>query len=96
VIASPNIAMGYIFSSLTAGPPDNKILWYVRFPREGKPLMAEGHPLGASQPVARFSQPANSGPGEIYPSGPVVPTAGCWHFTLTWNGNSAAVDLLFR
>jgi hypothetical protein len=96
VIASPDIAAGFIFSSLTAGPLDNKILWYVRFPRDGKPLMAEGHPLGASRPVARFSQPANSGPGEIYPSGPAVPMPGCWHFTLSWNGHSAEVDLLFK
>jgi len=96
VVATPDIAMGYLFSSLTAGPTDNKILWYVRLPRNGQPLTAEGHPLGASGPLVRFSQPANSGPGEIYPSGPSVPAAGCWHFTLTWDGNSAQVDLFFK
>jgi len=96
VIATPDLAMGYLFSyPLLAGPDGNKILWYVRAPRGGRPLLAEGHPLGSSQPAASFSQPANSSPGEIYPSGVTVPTPGCWRFRLAWNGYAADVDLLF-
>ena len=96
VIATPDLAMGYLFSySLLAGPDGNKILWYVRAPRGGRPLLAEGHPLGSSKPTASFSQPADSSPGEIYPSGVTVPTAGCWRFHLAWNGYAADVDLLF-
>ena len=96
VIATPDLAMGYLFSyPLLAGPDGNKILWYVRAPRGGRPLLAEGHPLGSSKPAASFSQPADSSPGEIYPSGVTVPTAGCWRFHLAWNGYAADVDLLF-
>jgi hypothetical protein len=99
VIATPEIAMGYLFTyPLAAGLNANtKILWYVATPRGGYALEAVGHPLGAKGPTASFSKAADSGPGEIYPTGPTVPTAGCWHFTLKWqNGNrSAEVDLNF-
>lgn len=99
VIATPGLAVGYMFtyplqSGLTA---NTKVLWYVATPRDGFPLKAQGHPLGATSPTALFSKAADSFPGEIYPSGPTVPSAGCWHFTLTWhNGDEHAdVDLLF-
>jgi hypothetical protein len=96
VIASPDLAMGYLFSyPLRSGPEGNKILWYVRAPRGGQPLEGDGHPLGAAQPTAHFSKPDDSGPGEIYPSGVYVPTPGCWRFHLAWNGYAADVDLLF-
>lgn len=100
VVATPGIAVGYLFSyPLTAGLNANtKILWYVGSPRGGTPLMAEGHPLGAPEPIARFSEAADSFPGEIYPTGPTVPAAGWWHFSLTWKGGEqrADVDLLFK
>jgi hypothetical protein len=100
VVANPPIIIGYIFTEpLTAGSDANKILWYVWTPREG-PLTAIGHPLGLSSPTATFTKAADSGPGEIYPSGPTVPSPGCWQFSLTWNGggtqNQAEVDLMFK
>jgi hypothetical protein len=99
VVATPAIAIGYLFTyPLTAGLDANtKILWYVATPRDGYPLQAVGHPLGASSPTATFSKAADSSPGEIFPTGPTVPSAGCWHFTLSWhNGDQRAdVDLLF-
>ena len=101
VVASPAIVLGYIFTSPLKGGAENtnKILWYVWTQREG-PLTAAGHPLGSSGPVATFSKAADSGPGEIYPSGPSVPSPGCWQFTLTWQGgggrNHAEVDLSFE
>lgn len=101
VVAKPGTILGYLFTRpLRAGNPENpsnKILWYVATPRRGQALQAEGHPLGADQPIARFTQPANSFPGEIYPSGPTVPTPGCWRFTLIWLGGAqqAEVDLNF-
>lgn len=100
VVASPPITIGYIFGEpLTAGKDANKILWYVWTPREG-PLTAIGHPLGSVNPTAAFAKAADSGPGEIYPSGPTVPSPGCWRFTLTWKGggtqNQAEVDLMFK
>ena len=36
-----------------------------------------------------------SEPGEIYPSEIVVPSPGCWHFTLSWNGHTDTVDLWY-
>jgi len=101
VVARPGTILGYLFTRpLRAGSPENpsnKILWYVATPRNGQALDAEGRPLGADQPTARFTQTANSFPGEIYPSGPTVPTPGCWRFTLTWLGGAqrAEVDLSF-
>ncbi|HET7421196.1 MAG TPA: hypothetical protein VFL27_12515 [Candidatus Dormibacteraeota bacterium] len=100
VVATPGLAVGYLFTyPLQAGDAANtKILWYVATPRDGFPLNATGHPVGATAPTAQFSKAADSFPGEIYPSGPTVPSAGCWHFTLTWHGGDrqAEVDLLFR
>ncbi len=97
-VAAPGTAVGYLFSYPLVAGTGNKILWYVGIPRDGHPLVAQGHPVGASGPVVTFSSLANSGPGEIYPSGPSAPAAGCWHFTLDWGGGQrhAAVDLAFR
>lgn len=99
VVATPGVAVGYLFTyPLTAGLDANtKILWYVATARDGYPLEAAGHPLGASSPTATFSRAADSSPGEIFPTGPTVPSAGCWHFTLTWHNGTkhAEVDLLF-
>jgi hypothetical protein len=100
VVGRPGTVIGYLFTPrLTAGDSaNNKILWYVATPRDGRALLAAGHPLGAIAPIARFTTAADSSPGEIYPSGPTVPSAGCWRFTLTWLGGaeSADVDLAFE
>lgn len=99
VVATPGLAIGYLFTyPLTAGANANtKVLWYVATPRAGSKLIAEGHPLGATEPIARFSKAADSSPGEIYPTGPTVPSAGCWLFTFTWQDGAqrAEVELLF-
>lgn len=98
-VAAPGTAVGYLFSyPLVAGPAGNKILWYVGIPRDGHPLVGQGHPVGASSPVATFSKPPDSGPGEIFPSGVAVPAPGCWHFTLNWGGGQrqAEIDLAFE
>ncbi len=101
IVTKPGLAVGYLFSPppLKAGlNANNKTLWYVGTPRGGYPLEAEGHPIGASGPIAKFSKAADSWPGEIYPTGPTVPSAGCWHFTLTWQAGDqrTEVDLLFK
>lgn len=98
VVAASGLAIGYLFSfPLRATPEGNKILWYVGTTRKGFALDATGHPINAIGPIATFTKAADSGPGEIYPSGVVVPSPGCWHFTLVWQGGDqhAAVDLLF-
>jgi hypothetical protein len=88
---------GFVFGyPLRAGHPDNpanKILWVVRLPRGGSELTITGHPLGAATPVVKVVQPANSGPGEIYPSIVDMPTAGCWVLDLAWGTHRASLAL---
>ena len=100
VIASPPVAAGFLFGNpLTAGSPTtraNKILWVVGFPRESTSLVVTGHPVGAGSPIIRDSFPADSSPGEIYPSIVDVPSPGCWHIDLSWAGHTASVELQFK
>lgn len=99
VLASPTNAAGFIFGNpLTASRrqgPANKILWVVGVPRKGSALEITGHPIDAPTPAVHVTQPANSSPGEIYPTDIDVPKAGCWHFELAWAGNQTSVDLLY-
>ncbi len=98
-ITSPATAAGFLFAyPLRAGSvsnPNNKILWVVGLPRDGNPLRVQGHPLAASSPTIDQTFPADSSPGEIYPSIVDVPTAGCWHFDLRWGKNTTSVDLVY-
>jgi hypothetical protein len=100
VLAIPSGAAGFIFGyPLRAGHPQsptNKILWVVGLPRNGSPLEVSGHPLNATTPSIHETQPADSGPGEIYPSVIDVPKPGCWHFDLSWAGNHATVELEYQ
>ncbi len=76
-----------LFVHLRAGRPENpanKILWIVRQPRRGQPLNIGAQPVGFSARDVSMSWPANSSPGEIYPSIDNVPLPGCWRFTLRW------------
>ena len=59
-------------------------------------LAIDGVPLGKTGPVVHYSFPANSSPGEIYPSGVDVPEAGCWAFTLRFAGQTAQIELAYR
>jgi len=90
---------GFLFADpLRHGQPQNpanKVLWVVNGPREGSPLRVELQPLGQRAPVVTDSFPADSLPGEIYPSIVEVPSAGCWHATFHWAGHRAELDLRF-
>jgi hypothetical protein len=90
------ILYGYPFRAGTPTGRVSKVLWVVREPRGGSPLKIEGHPVGAASPTGHAEVPADAGPGEIYASVVDMPVPGCWHLTLTWNGNTAAVDLPYR
>lgn len=70
----------------------NKILWDMRDPRDGHPLLVTARPLSGG-PAVNLTFPADASPGEIYPSIVDVPTPGCWHMTLRWNGHTATIDL---
>jgi hypothetical protein len=74
----------------------NKILWVVREPRNAQPLRISGHRVHTRQRIQPVAIPADSAPGEIYPSVVDAPTPGCWSFTLTWNGHRATIKLPYR
>ncbi len=91
-------ALAVLFSPLNAGRPTNpanKILWVVRLPRDGSALTIRAHPVDSSSPEVTLREPANAGPGEIYPSIVDMPGAGCWHLELLWNHHSDAIDLRY-
>jgi hypothetical protein len=95
-----NLVAVLFAGSLRAGAnvanPSNKILWIVRDPRDGKELRLKLRRVdGTGEPVTQVEQ-ADSGPGEIYPSGVDVPTAGCWHVLASWNGYTATMELNYQ
>ena len=98
-LAERGQAAGFLFGyPLMAGNPQpfsDKILWIVASPRGGMPLRLTGHPLHAARPVVSSTWPADSTPGEIYPSEIEVPAPGCWQFTLSWNGHTDTIDLWY-
>jgi hypothetical protein len=98
-LAQRGQAAGFLFGfPLMAGNPGpypDKILWVVASPRDGMPLVLTGHPLHAARPVVSSAWPADSSPGEIYPSDIEVPAPGCWQFTLSWNGHTDTIDLWY-
>lgn len=87
------VVFGY---PLRAGNPagrTNKVLWIMKLPRLGSALSIEARPVGAAKPLIRSAFPADSSPGEIYPSYVNVPKAGCWRLTLRWAGHEDSIDL---
>ncbi|HYT11585.1 MAG TPA: hypothetical protein VEL12_02260 [Candidatus Nitrosopolaris sp.] len=100
VLSVQQTAAGFLFGyPLRAGHPTdraNKVLWVVRFPRDGSPLDITGQLSGASEPSVHVTQSAGSGPGEIYPSIVDVPQPGCWRFDLAWSGHQATVFLTYQ
>ena len=96
-IAANGNVVGVLFGDqLRAGRrenPANKILWIVRQARNGRPLHIHAQPIGFLASSVSTTWPADSGPGEIYPSITNVPVPGCWRFTLRWAGHSDVVAL---
>lgn len=82
---------------LTIGPRDksNKILWIVREARDGQPLKITATSPGPDAKPVHATFPADSGPGEIYPSAVDVNEPGCWHFALAWNGHRSSINLAY-
>jgi hypothetical protein len=86
---------GYPLFSPESPSRSNKILWIVRQPRDGHPLAVTATLPGSNRGPVRMSFPANSSPGEIYPSDDNVPAPGCWHFALAWNGHRSSINLAY-
>jgi hypothetical protein len=95
VVAAPELAAGFFFADrLRSGAPQdlfNTIVWVTRTENRGLMTITSQH---SNVGLALNAEP--SGPGYIYRSVIGVPSSGCWHFTLSWDGNNADVDLLFR
>src|SRR5690242_6686835 len=92
-LAADGRAAAVFFARLRAGhrtDPANKVLWIVRAPRDGKPLRIVARQGAAT---VRMAEPADSGPGEIYPSYVDLPKAGCWRLTLAWGPHRARIDI---
>lgn len=96
-VASRDAAAAFMFADpLRAGHPtnpSNKVLWVVRYPRNGKPLIIDAR-WGRDPSIhVRSRWPADSSPGEIYPSGIDLPHPGCWKLALTWGPHHASINL---
>jgi hypothetical protein len=95
-LASGDAAGAFFFAPLRAGKPENpsnKVLWIVRFPRDGRPLDITARLGRDPSRVVRISRSADSSPGEIYPSEVDLPKPGCWHVALTWGSHRAHLDV---
>lgn len=99
-LASNGAAGAFFFvSPLRSGHPrnpSNKVLWIVRYPREGHPLTITAQLSGAPSEVVHLQQPADSSPGEIYPSELDLPAAGCWRLALAWGPHRANINVQVR
>jgi hypothetical protein len=95
-LATGDRAAAFFADPLRAGHPTdpaNKVLWVVRQPRQGMPLTVSARRVGTRSSALRISRPADSGPGEIYPSYVDLPQAGCWRLALAWGSHRAAIDV---
>jgi hypothetical protein len=90
------IVFGYPLRAGDPTDPANKVLWIMRLPRLGSPLTIAARPLHGDAPLIRHTWPADSSPGEIYPSFVNVPTAGCWRLTLRWARHTDWIDLRYK
>jgi hypothetical protein len=68
----------------------------VRFPRDGHPLVIAARLASDPSRVVRITRPADSSPGEIYPSYVDLPTPGCWRLSLSWGTHRAHLDVQVR
>jgi hypothetical protein len=99
-LASNDAAGAFLFANpLRAGHPSNpsnKVLWIVRFPRDGHPLTITARLSTDPSDVVQISRPADSSPGEIYPSTVDLPKPGCWRLSLAWGSHRARIDVEVR
>ena len=86
----------FVANPLRAGHPrnpSNKVLWIVRFPRDGHSLTITARLSTHPSDKVQISRPADSSPGEIYPSYVDLPNPGCWRLSLAWGPHRARIDV---
>ena len=93
VLSPDGNVIAFLFGDPMAAGENNKILWIVRQPRGGRPLVITATLPGSSARPRHYSKAADSSPGEIYPTTVSVPVPGCWHFALAWNGHHSRIAL---
>jgi hypothetical protein len=97
---SSNGAAGAFFFAFpragNASNPSNKVLWIVRYPRNHNPLLITARYGSDAREVVRITRPADSSPGEIYPSSVDLPKPGCWRLALAWGPHRATIDIDVR
>jgi hypothetical protein len=94
-----DVAAFFEIFDLRAGNPQNpanKVLWIVRYPRDNHPLTIAARSAGDRGVTVRSTWPADSSPGEIYPSAINLPRAGCWTLALAWGSHRATIDVAVR
>jgi hypothetical protein len=95
-LSANHAAAAFLWVKLRAGAPANpanKVLWVVRYARQGHPLRILAHWGRDPSVVRRASWSADASPGEIYPSYLNLPRAGCWKLSLSWGSHTAAVNV---
>jgi hypothetical protein len=96
-LTSGHLAVAIFFANpLRAGHPTNptnKVLWIVRLPRNGKPLNILARFGADPTQTVRIRRPADSSPGEIYPSYVDLPKPGCWSLTLSWGTHTTHLNV---
>jgi hypothetical protein len=95
-VASGRSAAAFFWVTLRAGSPTNpanKVLWVMRYPRRGSPLRISARDGAKPALTVRSSWPADSSPGEIYPSYLNLPKPGCWRLTLRWSSHVAHLNV---
>lgn len=99
VVGAGGSVMGYLWARPMYAPESpstsNKVLWYVRYPRDGAALRVTGYLTTDPGRTMSATFPDDSSPGEIYPSDLAVPVPGCWSFTLRWNAHVDHLSLSF-
>jgi hypothetical protein len=100
VVSHEGNLVGYLFADPLRAPApkdgtNNKILWIVRDPRNGKDLHLTLRPVGGG-PAVTVTETPDSYPGEIYPSIVDVPEAGCWSVRAEWDGHRATLELPYQ
>jgi hypothetical protein len=94
--AQPNIAAAVLWTSVLHGREwpsgtGDKVMWAVRS-NHGPQLLITARRAGSTDSELTLRTNVAS-PGLIYTSDIALPKPGCWHLSLAWETNRAAIEL---